>query len=759
MSGSDSHCGYLLGFSFSLFFFAVPIEKLLGLSKFQMRRLMSTTSVLSPAAKKASPEEEVIGVILERYRQEARPVMNPNSTINVTFGMELVQLVNVNDRHQMITTNVWVRQKWENQLLTWDPEKFNGIKQVRLHASKVWIPDIVLYNSAGNEFSGGTEKYKTPVIVNHDGTNKWYSPASFTSTCKIDVTFFPFDIQTCSLKFGSWTYEINDLDMTPENASMTSMYIESAEWDLNDAYKIRQAKKYPCCENALVDITSFITIKRKPLFYLFNLVVPCMIILSMILLGFFLPPESGKTLSHEERLLNDLIHDYNRDAYPVPAADAHRNLSRVRFGLELVQLVNVGFIILSVQHWYNYLLRWDPAKYAGIERVRIEPSKIWIPDIVLYNSADSEFSGGLEKYKTRVIMKYNGGQTWYSPASFRSTCQIDVTFFPFDQQACFMKFGSWTFETVDLDIFVDNAPLHSKQYVKSAEWDLIGASRTRNVEYYACCKHPFSDVTIEFVFRRKPLFYMFNLIVPCMIITGMVLLGFFVPPESGERITLNITVLLAMAVFLQLAAQNLPRNSENVPVLGIFYITVMVEVALSLIATCYVLHIHHMSSGIALVPVPKWVQHFILGWLSKMLGVQKPISEDRYDISSKKNFKRMSVMKKDLERRLGDGKRRLIGNGLDASHDSNDEIELTETNAISQCSCQNIENPLGKLSESTIQSVMVLAEDVKHRRMIEKNKEQWRHLAMVLDRLFFWLFVIMMILSSTVILRTPGRPY
>ena len=62
--------------------------------------------------------------------------------------------------------------------------------------------------SAGNEFSGGTEKYKTPVIVNYDGTNKWYSPASFTSTCKIDVTFFPFDIQTCSLKFGSWTYEV-----------------------------------------------------------------------------------------------------------------------------------------------------------------------------------------------------------------------------------------------------------------------------------------------------------------------------------------------------------------------------------------------------------------------------------------------------------------------------------------------------------------------------------------------------------------------
>lgn len=64
--------------------------------------------------------------------------------------------------------------------------------------------------SAGNEFSGGTEKYKTPVIVSYDGTNSWFSPASFTSTCKIDVTFFPFDSQICSMKFGSWTYEVRD---------------------------------------------------------------------------------------------------------------------------------------------------------------------------------------------------------------------------------------------------------------------------------------------------------------------------------------------------------------------------------------------------------------------------------------------------------------------------------------------------------------------------------------------------------------------
>ena len=62
--------------------------------------------------------------------------------------------------------------------------------------------------SADSEFSGGTEKYKTPVILTWTGKCSWYCPVSFTSTCPINVQYFPFDQQKCVLKFGSWTYEV-----------------------------------------------------------------------------------------------------------------------------------------------------------------------------------------------------------------------------------------------------------------------------------------------------------------------------------------------------------------------------------------------------------------------------------------------------------------------------------------------------------------------------------------------------------------------
>ena len=68
--------------------------------------------------------------------------------------------------------------------------------------------------------------------------------------------------------------------------------------------------------------------------------------------------------------------------------------------------------------------------------------------------------------------------------------------------------------------------------------------------------------------RRRYYFYMVNLVVPCSLIALMVLLSFILPPESGERIGLGITVLMAMAIFQELTSNKLPADSNYIPLLG-----------------------------------------------------------------------------------------------------------------------------------------------------------------------------------------------
>ena len=368
------------------------------------------------------------------------------------------------------------------------------------------------------------------------------------------------------------------------------------------------------------------------------------------------------------------------------------------------------------------------------------------------------FSGGLEKYKTRVILEHNGRNAWYSPASFRSTCNIDVTFFPFDEQVCSMKFGSWTFVVTDLDIDTEKTPTFSDKYVKSAEWDLISASKRRNVEFYECCPIPFADVTIEMVIRRKPLFYAFNLITPCMIMLSMILLGFFLPPESGERITLSITVLLAMAVFLQLVAETLPRNSETIPLLGKFYITIMAEISMSLMSTCWVLNIHHRNSGRSIVKIPPWIEICVLGWLAKVLCVRKPAAqfetcslahENKDGDSNDNDVIQVKVLSQDSE-----GHTLLPMNQVPVCRSLTQvQKRLSLQNGITRNSVEKDK----RSDECIAKDLAILAANTKLNREIEDNQKKWKHVAMVMDRFFFWFFIFTVLISTLVIFKEKIR--
>lgn len=61
----------------------------------------------------------------------------------------------------------------------------------------------------------------------------------------------------------------------------------------------------------------------------------------------------------------------------------------------------------------------------------------------------------------------------------------------------------------------------------------------RNVHKYDCCPEQYIDITFTIHVRRRTLYYGFNLIIPCVLISSMALLSFTLPPDSGEKISLG----------------------------------------------------------------------------------------------------------------------------------------------------------------------------------------------------------------------------
>uniref|UniRef100_T1KYX4 Neurotransmitter-gated ion-channel ligand-binding domain-containing protein n=1 Tax=Tetranychus urticae TaxID=32264 RepID=T1KYX4_TETUR len=269
--------------------------------------------------------------------------------------------------------------------------------------------------------------------------------------------------------------------------------------------------------------------------------------------------------------------------------------------------------------WTDVNLTWNSSDYGGLTSLRIPSSRIWKPDLLLYNSADPRFDS---TYPTNLVVQSNGSIFYLPPGVFTSTCKIDITWFPFDDQLCKLKFGSWSHDMsqVDLDVISNQGDLST--YIENGEWILLGILGRRNKVLYRCCADPFTDVTYTIHIRRRTLYYGINLIIPCLIISSMTLLGFTLPPDSGEKLTLGVTILLSMTVFLLQLTETLPATSDTVSAIATYFASIMLMVAFSVVMTVVVLNFHYKSSEVhELNPLMKKV---ILQWLAFILNVKRP---------------------------------------------------------------------------------------------------------------------------------------
>ncbi|UMM21166.1 hypothetical protein L5515_002965 [Caenorhabditis briggsae] len=322
------------------------------------------------------------------------------------------------------------------------------------------------------------------------------------------------------------------------------------------------------------------------------------------------------------RLYRDLLYDYNNEIRPSVHPKEPIN---VTFVFSLTQIIDVDERnqILTTNswvrlHWVDYKLVWDPRLYQNVTRLHIPSDKIWKPDIILYNNADAQYMKSV--MSTDVIVDYLGNIHWPLSAIFTSSCPLDVKHYPFDRQTCILKYASWAYDGTKIDLLLKSEQGDITNYITNTEWSLIGIRAEKNQVIYSCCPEPYPFIDVHVTIERRAMFYVFNLILPCVLISLIALMGFYMPTDSGEKVTLGITSLLSTTVFLMLVAEGMPPTSEALPLIGIYYGVTIMLVALGTAMTVFTVNIHH--TGVHGYPVPPFLQIFAFRYLSKILFVR-----------------------------------------------------------------------------------------------------------------------------------------
>ncbi|KAL8590746.1 hypothetical protein ACOMHN_064849 [Nucella lapillus] len=250
---------------------------------------------------------------------------------------------------------------------------------------------------------------------------------------------------------------------------------------------------------------------------------------------------------------------------------------------DVKQTINTGLYI-SFQ-WNDKALAWDMSQYGEQAEIQISRDSIWTPYVNVPNSRDIADVLQNTKY---IGVEYDGNVTAHTAILLETSCSMDLTWYPYDEQTCTIKFLSksapieWIVEkdASDKDL--------AKSLALNSEWELTNVS-TRL--YLESGENPNPEVVVRL--RRKTRFYSVCLILPMVVTSYMNTLVFVVPLQAGEKVSFLVSLYVSTSVFTSFFSTTMPRGLDSTPLSVKLLIEVIVESVLVMLATLLVLKIFH----------------------------------------------------------------------------------------------------------------------------------------------------------------------
>ncbi|XP_069138565.1 neuronal acetylcholine receptor subunit alpha-10-like [Argopecten irradians] len=238
--------------------------------------------------------------LFRTYDTTPRPVNNISLPVVIKFGVALNQILDLDEKKQVMTTSMWIQESWVDENLQWDPRDYAGLDTLMVASTYVWVPDIFIFNTAGGELDGFVNVTGSKLMIKNDGGIKWTVPLMIKSACSMDVKFFPYDSQRCRINFGSWIYDGTKIDLHPYPTEPDLReYMLNSEFDLLGVTLDRTVANETCCPGpgSHPMINFGIRIQRKSIFYDYIVIAPTIMLCVLTLATFLLPCHHGEKIS------------------------------------------------------------------------------------------------------------------------------------------------------------------------------------------------------------------------------------------------------------------------------------------------------------------------------------------------------------------------------------------------------------------------------------------------------------------------------
>ncbi|XP_073801281.1 5-hydroxytryptamine receptor 3A-like isoform X2 [Danio rerio] len=222
----------------------------------------------------------------------------------VFVDMYVTSIAAVNEKAQSLSTQVKMMTAWYNGIPLWMYSKQCGITRFQASKEMFWTPDILIKESIKTDYGTTPSPY---VQLQMWEFSVSIDILTLTTACRMDLYKFPFDTQICNITFQSAVHTNKELTIDPlskaQNITQDSKNLLAAqgEWEL---LLINTSKAHATVLGDLQDVLVYqITIKRRPLLYVINIIIPVFFFIVLDVASFFIEADGADKLSFKVTLL------------------------------------------------------------------------------------------------------------------------------------------------------------------------------------------------------------------------------------------------------------------------------------------------------------------------------------------------------------------------------------------------------------------------------------------------------------------------
>jgi nicotinic acetylcholine receptor beta-3 len=84
-------------------------------------------------------EQRLLKKLMRNYDKASRPVFNASHSVEVKFSFSLIQICDMDERNQVLTTNVWLGQEWVDESLKWNASEYSDVTVMNVPCKDLWV--------------------------------------------------------------------------------------------------------------------------------------------------------------------------------------------------------------------------------------------------------------------------------------------------------------------------------------------------------------------------------------------------------------------------------------------------------------------------------------------------------------------------------------------------------------------------------------------------------------------------------------------